>query len=194
MMAFVCIAQHCDDDTLPLLRRLAAHPRCVAVGECGLDFNRNFSPPDAQERWFQAQVALAQELCMPLFLHCRDAGPRFLDLLRWAPAPRARRLPPVCTLRFRPRLQRSLFPPFWPPCRAAHPAGGASGVLHCFTGSSEELQAALALGLHVGVTGWVCDERPERGGGALGDLLPLIPDDRLLLETDAPYLTPRTIA
>lgn len=67
------------------------------------------------------------------------------------------------------------------------------GVLHCFTGERGELEAALEVGLHVGITGWVCDERPERGGTQLAALLPSIPDDRLLLETDAPYLTPRTI-
>lgn len=67
------------------------------------------------------------------------------------------------------------------------------GVLHCFTGNREELEAALALGLHIGVTGWVCDERPERGAAALVALLPAIPDDRLMVETDAPYLVPRSL-
>ena len=78
-------------------------------------------------------------------------------------------------------------------CRELCPGGGVRGVLHCFTGGRAELEGALALGLHIGVTGWVCDERPDRGGAALAALLPLIPDDRLLLETDGPYLTPRTI-
>lgn len=55
----------------------------MAVGEAGLDFNRNFSPPAAQERWFAAQVELAEELGLPLFMHCRDAGPRFAEILRY---------------------------------------------------------------------------------------------------------------
>ena len=76
--------QGCDDSTLAELRRLAAHPRCVAVGECGLDFNRNFSPPEAQERWFAAQIELAEELGLPLFMHCRDAGERFAHIYRRA--------------------------------------------------------------------------------------------------------------
>lgn len=50
-------------------------------GECGLDFNRNFSPPDVQERWFEAQVKVALELRKPLFMHCRDAGTRFAEIL-----------------------------------------------------------------------------------------------------------------
>jgi TatD DNase family protein len=67
------------------------------------------------------------------------------------------------------------------------------GVLHCFTGNSEELQQVLGLGLCVGITGWVADDRPERGGAELAALLPHIPADRLMIETDAPYLVPRSI-
>ncbi len=64
------------------------------------------------------------------------------------------------------------------------------GVAHCFTGSSSEVECYLALGLHVGVTGWICD---ERRGGALREAVSRIPADRLLLETDAPYLLPRDL-
>jgi TatD DNase family protein len=67
------------------------------------------------------------------------------------------------------------------------------GVLHCFTGNGEELQQVLGLGLCVGITGWVADDRPERGGAELAALLPQIPADRLMIETDAPYLAPRSI-
>lgn len=148
--------QNCDDGTIAALQRLAAHPRCVAIGECGLDFNRNFSPPDVQETWFVRQIELAEALGKPLFMHCRDAGPRFAALLK------------------------------------AH-RRSVPGVLHCFTGNEDELKQALDLGLFIGITGWVCDDRPERGGAELAALLPLIPDDRLLIETDAPYLTPRCI-
>ena len=66
----------------------------------------------------------------------------------------------------------------------------------CFTaspGGREELELALQAGLYIGITGWVCDERPERGGDALAALLSLIPGDKLLIETDCPYLTPRSI-
>jgi TatD DNase family protein len=71
-----------------------------------------------------------------------------------------------------------------------HPALAARGVLHCFTGGPAELEDCLALGLSIGVTGWICD---ERRGAALRDSAPRIPADRLMLETDAPYLLPRTI-
>ncbi|MDF7787234.1 3'-5' ssDNA/RNA exonuclease TatD [Pantoea stewartii] len=134
------------------LRRLAEKAQVVAIGECGLDFNRNLSAHQQQEYAFDAQLALAAELNMPVFLHCREAHERFAAVLEpWLP-----KLP--------------------------------AAVIHCFTGTREELAACLEMGLSVGITGWVCD---ERRGIALREMLPLIPAERLLLETDAPYLLPR---
>jgi TatD DNase family protein len=75
-------ARHCDENTISTLRQLALHPKCVAIGECGLDFNRNFSPPEIQRKWLIKQIELAEELGKPLFMHCRDAGPDFFDILR----------------------------------------------------------------------------------------------------------------
>lgn len=124
----------------------------MAIGECGLDFNRNFSTPAEQENAFTAQLALAAELGMPVFMHCRDAHERFLALLE----PWLDKLP--------------------------------GAVLHCFTGSRQEALDCLERGLYLGITGWVCD---ERRGLELRELLPVIPADRLLVETDAPYLLPR---
>ena len=71
-------------------------------------------------------------------------------------------------------------------CRSSLPAA----VVHCFTGSGDELDAYLELDLHVGITGWICDER--RGSG-LREIVGRIPADRLMIETDAPYLLPRSI-
>ncbi|EIE24191.1 hypothetical protein COCSUDRAFT_14972 [Coccomyxa subellipsoidea C-169] len=149
-------AKSCTENTIDQLRSFAKHPRCVAVGECGLDFNRNFSEPAVQETWFAEQVKLAVELRKPLFLHCRDAADRFVSILR----------------------EHHLTAP---------------AVAHCFTGSQRELDIFLDLGLYIGITGWVCDDRPERGGAELASILKLIPEDRLMLETDCPYLVPRTI-
>jgi TatD DNase family protein len=72
----------------------------------------------------------------------------------------------------------------------AHPRAAARGILHCFTGGPAELDDCLALGLSVGITGWICD---ERRGQALCESAPRIPHDRLMLESDAPYLLPRTL-
>ena len=143
-------ARECNEQTIPRLKKLATQPRVVAVGECGLDFNRNYSPHPDQEKWFEAQIQLSFEIQKPLFLHSRDAHPRFAEILK------------------------------------AHKAD--QGVAHCFTGGKEELHAYLDLGLHIGITGWICD---ERRGRHLLELVKEIPRDRLLLETDAPYLAPR---
>ena len=145
-------ARECDDTTIPALRELAAHPQIVAIGECGLDFNRNYSPHPSQEKWFVAQLELAAELGKPLFLHSRDAHPRCAEILR--------------NLRV------------------------GKAVAHCFTGEAAELRAYLDLGLYIGITGWICD---ERRGRHLVELAKDIPGDRLLLETDSPYLTPRDL-
>jgi TatD DNase family protein len=145
-------ARDFDERTLPALREIASHPRVVAIGECGLDFNRNYSPHPSQEKCFVAQIELAAELGKPLFLHSRDAHPRFAEILRNLRVGRA--------------------------------------VAHCFTGEAAELRAYLDLGLYIGVTGWICD---ERRGRHLVALAKEIPQDRLLLETDSPYLTPRDL-
>ena len=99
-------------------------------------------------------MELAVELRKPLFLHSRDAFPKFSDLLR------------------------------------AHKNEIPKTVAHCFTGEKAELHAYLDLGLHIGITGWICD---ERRGRHLLELVREIPADRLLLETDSPYLTPRDL-
>lgn len=147
-------ASHWDETSAEAIFQLAAQPQVLAIGECGLDFNRNFSTPAQQEQAFSAQLALAAEKALPVFLHCRDAHDRFMAIL----TPWLGKLPAV--------------------------------VLHCFTGTGDELDACLRAGLMIGITGWVCD---ERRGLALRALLPRIPDDRLLLETDAPYLLPRDL-
>ena len=73
---------------------------------------------------------------------------------------------------------------------AEHPELAARAVLHCFTGGPRELDDCLTAGLCVGITGWICD---ERRGAALREAAPRIPSDRLMIETDAPYLLPRTL-
>lgn len=153
-------ARFWNEETCAKIASFLNHPSCVAVGECGLDFNRNFSPQEDQKTAFAAQIALAQSTSKPLFLHCRDAWDEFYEILSTAQQQKEQQL---------------------------------QGVLHCFTGNKQHLERALAAGLHIGITGWVCDDRPERGGAELAALLPLIPDDRLMIETDAPYLTPRQI-
>ena len=149
---------HAAELTVELLEELSelgAQPQVVAVGECGLDYYRDYSPRTCQRDAFQRQLQLAGQLGKPVFLHQRDAHEDFIAILR----------------EYRPSL--------------------TGGVAHCFTGSLAQLTCYLEAGLAIGITGWICDER--RGA----HLLPLtrqIPADRLLLETDGPYLLPRNLA
>jgi TatD DNase family protein len=143
-----------SEDYLGQLAQLAKQPYVKAIGECGLDFNRNFSAPAQQLKIFKEQISLAAELTMPLFLHQRDAfSPWFAEL-----KPFIGRIPAM--------------------------------VAHCFTGNKAELEQCIAANMYIGITGWLCD---ERRGKELQDVIKLIPLNRLLIETDAPYLTPRTI-
>ena len=142
------------DESDALIRELAQKDVVVAVGECGLDYFRNFSPRAAQLDAFRRQLLIAGETGLPVFLHQRDAHDDFVEVLEPA-------LPDL-----------------------------THAVAHCFTGEGESLREYLAMGLYIGVTGWICD---ERRGRHLHDIVSIIPDDRLLIETDAPYLLPRTI-
>lgn len=142
-----------DSECEDLLARLHADPLVVAVGECGLDYNRNHSTPEAQQFAFERQLKLAQACGKPLFLHQRDAHADFMAIIA-AAGP----LPPR--------------------------------VVHCFTGVRSELLEYIEQDWYVGITGWICDER--RGQHLLADVS-LIPDHRLLIETDAPYLLPRSL-
>lgn len=137
-----------------LIRSLLLRDAVVAVGECGLDYFRNFSPREAQLEAFRSQLDIAADTAMPVFLHQRDAHDDFLAVLE-----------PALT-----KIPRA--------------------VAHCFTGGADEMREYLQLGLWIGITGWICD---ERRGLHLQEIVHEIPDDRLLIETDAPYLLPRTL-
>jgi TatD DNase family protein len=149
---------HAQDWTPASAAALAAlldEPANVAVGETGLDYNRDFSPRAEQRAAFEAQLRLAADHQRPVFLHQRDAEADFLALLR----------------DYRPALP--------------------GAVLHCFTGDRAMIEACRALDLHFGITGWVGD---ERRGAALREGVADIPDNRLMIETDAPFLLPAPVS
>jgi TatD DNase family protein len=136
------------------LERLALEPQVVAVGECGLDYYRDYSPRAAQRQAFHHQLELAARVGKPVFLHQREAHADFAAIL------------------------------------GEHLGALRGGVAHCFTGGREELESYLGMGLAIGITGWICD---ERRGRHLLELVSSIPSGRLLLETDGPYLLPRDL-
>ncbi|MCG8313200.1 MAG: TatD family hydrolase [Pseudomonadales bacterium] len=141
-------------ETKQQIKELLAQPKVVAVGETGLDFNRDFSPRDSQQHAFKEQLELAAEVQKPLFLHERDAFSLQYEMLK--------------------EYRSSI----------------TDGVVHCFTGTETALRAYLDLDLYIGITGWICD---ERRGEELQRIVKYIPDDRLLIETDGPYLLPRDL-
>ncbi|MBN1953661.1 MAG: TatD family hydrolase [Anaerolineae bacterium] len=129
------------------LRRLARHPRVVAIGEIGLDYYRDRSPRPVQRRACAEQLALAAELGMPVVIHCRDAHDDLIAILQgWR----------------------------------------GTGVLHAYSGGPERLESLLGFGFLLGISGVVTFPKAR----PLREVVALEPLDRLLIETDCPYLTP----
>jgi TatD DNase family protein len=126
-----------------------------AIGETGLDFNRNFSSPEDQLLSFQHHLSVAQETKLPLYLHQREAHDIFLTTLK--------------------ESQAIYNNPF---------------VVHCFTGNRKELEAYLNMGGFIGITGWICDYARNQ---ELAEAIRYIPLDRLMVETDCPYLLPKNL-
>ena len=137
-----------------IIKELSTKSNVVAIGECGLDYYRNYSTKANQFRAFQGQIEIAHEQKLPLFMHQRDAHEDFISLLRSNSK----------------ILQK--------------------GVVHCFTGTKQMLHEYLEMDLYIGITGWICD---ERRGKKLQSFVKDIPLERLLIETDCPYLVPRTL-
>ena len=125
-----------------------------AIGETGLDYFRNISPPDIQKKSFGMHIEIAKELSLPLYLHQRDAHGDFIRIIK---------------------ENISNFPKF---------------VVHCFTGTQTELDEYLELGAYIGLTGWICDAKRNID---LRKSIKNIPIDRMMIETDCPYLIPKNL-
>ena len=142
-------ASSLDDCVLGELRRLAGHPKVVAVGESGLDYHYDHSPRDAQREAFRRSAGLARDLGLPLVVHLRAADADAAAILADTP----------------------------PPC---------GGVIHCFSGDERSARTFLDLGFHLSFSGIVsfANASDVRAAAAM------VPSDRLLVETDAPFLAP----
>lgn len=131
----------------------ATNTKVAAIGEIGLDYYYDFAPKDVQIRAFREQIALAQELGLPVIIHTRDSIPETLEIVA--------------------------------DCYSgAHPAY-AHGQFHCFSGTVGEMERAISTGFCVSFTGNITFKN-----SALGDVVREAPLERILVETDSPYLAP----
>jgi TatD DNase family protein len=140
-----------DDAVIVELQALADHPRCVAIGETGLDYYRDYAPQDDQQRAFEAQIELARQTGKPLIIHTRAAEDDTIATLRAQ-------------------------------------AGGVRVILHCFS-MPARLDECLEQGWWISFAGNVTYPKAQD----LAEAAARVPDDRLLVETDAPYLTPQAV-
>lgn len=133
------------------LAALARHPKCVGIGETGLDHHYDRTPPEIGERVFRTHIAAARLTGLPLVVHARDADADVAAILR-------------------EEMEKGAF----------------TGVLHCFTSSLELAQTALSLGLYISFSGVLTFKKTQD----LKEIARAVPMDRLLVETDAPFLAP----
>ena len=129
------------------VKSLYSHGKCVAVGEIGLEYHYDFVPKALQLDFFEKQLALANELALPVIVHDREAHEDTMNLLK----------------KYKPK-----------------------GVVHCFSGSAEIAKEVLKLGMYIGLGGAVTFKNARKPL----EVAEIVPDDRLLLETDCPYMTP----
>lgn len=145
-------AAEADDSWLERVRRMAAHPKVVAIGEIGLDYYHDRAPHDAQERLFRAQLALAREARLPVVIHSRDAQADTVRILRDA-------------------------------------ARGQPGIMHSFSGDWAYAEACLEVGFLLSFSGPTTFPK----AADLHEVARRAPLDRILTETDSPYLSPHPL-
>lgn len=147
-------AKSFNHESIAELRKLLKQDHVISVGECGLDFDRDFSPRSVQEKCYKAQLELSIEVDKPLFLHERSAFKRFNEI----------------TDDYLSKLPKA--------------------VVHCFTGTLEEAKIYLDKGFYLGFTGAISDEKRFKH---LEDVIKYVPLDRMMIETDAPFMLPKNM-
>jgi TatD DNase family protein len=143
-------AKFWNEEADATVRAAAKHPKCVGIGECGLDYHYNHSDHDQQVNAFRAQVRIARELHKPLIIHTREAWDETFEILN------------------------------------GEGGGEVRGVFHCFTGGPEVLPEIERLDFYVSFSGIITFNKAKEIQAAA----PLVKPDRLLVETDCPYLAP----
>ncbi len=139
----------CDRDAFVVA---ADHPKCVAIGEAGLDYFYSYAPRDKQAESFRVQIAVARELGLPIIVHARDADEDIGAIIE----------DEMCN-------------------------GEFSGVLHCFSSGAPLARRALAVGFYISFSGMLTFNKAEE----IREVASFVPADKVLVETDAPFLAPK---
>ncbi len=142
-----------NEESEAQLRKFAAEPKIVGIGECGLDYYYNLSEPETQRAVFASQIRIAVDLDKPIIVHCRDAWVECIDIIEEAGQ------------------------------------GKVRGVFHCFTGGPELLPRIAKLDFFISFSGIVTFKKSEQ----IQKAAELAPEDRILVETDCPYLAPQKV-
>lgn len=139
-----------DDEKIEKLKEMSSFPKCVAIGEIGLDYYWPEPDHDLQKKWFKRQIALAREVELPIIVHSRDAAADTVDILK------------------------------------SENAGELGGVVHCFSYSKEVAEECVKMGFYIGIGGVLT----FKNGRKMKEVAEAIPMERIILETDCPYLAP----
>ncbi len=139
-----------DDEKIEMLKEMSSFPKCVAIGEIGLDYYWPEPEHDLQKKWFKRQIALAREVELPIIVHSRDAAADTVDILK------------------------------------SENAGELGGVVHCFSYSKEVAEECVKMGFYIGIGGVLT----FKNGRKMKEVAEAIPMERIILETDCPYLAP----
>ena len=139
-----------DDEKIEKLKEMSSFPKCVAIGEIGLDYYWPEPEHDLQKKWFKRQIALAREVELPIIVHSRDAAADTVDILK------------------------------------SENAGELGGVVHCFSYSKEVAEECVKMGFYIGIGGVLT----FKNGRKMKEVAEAVPMERIILETDCPYLAP----
>ena len=139
-----------DDEKIEQLKAMSSFPKCVAIGEIGLDYYWPEPEHELQKKWFKRQIALAREVELPIIVHSRDAAADTVDILK------------------------------------SENAGELGGVVHCFSYSKEIAEECVKMGFYIGIGGVIT----FKNGRKMKEVAEVIPIEKIILETDCPYLAP----
>jgi TatD DNase family protein len=166
-MIYACVGFHphdaskADERSLAEIEELTHHPKVVAVGEIGLDYHYNFSPPERQRQVFSNQIGIARRRNLPIVIHSREAEEDTLRIVEEAYDG-----------------------------KPARDDGGPGGVFHCFPGDVSMAKKVIGWGFYISIPGPVTFPVKPNKPNAMVGVASVIPLEHMLLETDSPYLTP----